>query len=86
MKEHHIKLLECPVNFSDLKPIENMWSICKQRLRLHHVGKADSGSNSSVVQGPPNLKRSSNSVDSMPKRMKMLLNNRGGHIMYSYVN
>ena len=49
---------------------------------LHLERKAYSGSNSSVVQGPPNPKRLFKIVDSMPKRIKMLLNNRGGHIMY----
>ena len=49
---------------------------------LHLEGKAYSGSNSSVVQGPPNLKVCTKLVDSMPKRIKMLLNNCGGHVMY----
>ena len=48
---------------------------------LHLEGKAYSRSNSSVVQEPQILKVCSKLVDSMPKRIKMLLNNRGGHIM-----
>ena len=33
MYKNHIELLEWPGNSFDLNPIENMWSICKQRLR-----------------------------------------------------
>ena len=57
-------------NSSNLNPIKNLWSICKQRQwtvpqvplylkynGLYLKGKADSGSNLSVVQGPPNLER-----------------------------
>ena len=85
MNENHIKLLECPRNSRDLHLIENLWSICKQRLRT-----MDCTSKEKLIQAliqvrykyPQILKDCSKLVDSMPKRIKMLLNNRGGHIMY----
>ena len=85
MNENHIKVLEWPGNSPDLNPIENLWSICKQRLRT-----MDCISKEKLIQhliqawykNPQILKDCSKLVDSMPKRIKMLLNNRGGHIMY----
>ena len=57
MRENHIKLLEWPANSLDLNPIENLWQAKTLSNRPYLEGKADSGSNSSVVQVPPNLKR-----------------------------
>ena len=85
LNENHIKVLEWPGNSPDSNPIENLWSICKQRLRT-----MDCTSKEKFIQAliqvwykdPQILKDCSKLVDSMSKRIKMLLNNRGGHIMY----
>ena len=58
--ENHIKLLEWPGNSPDPNSIK-IFVVCLKANTLHNglylKGKADSGSNSSVVQVPPNLKR-----------------------------
>ena len=85
MNESHIKLLECPENSPDLNPIENLWSICKQRLRT-----MDCTSKEKLIQAliqvryknPQILKDCLKLVDPMHKRTKMLLNNCGGYIIY----
>ena len=84
MNKNHIKSLKWPGNSPDLNPIENFWSICKQRLR-----KMDCTLKEKLFQAliqvwykePQIFKDCLKLVDSMPKRIKMLLNNRGGHIV-----
>ena len=51
--------LEWPENSPDLNPIENFGLFVSKTSynKLYLERKADSGSNSSVVQGSPNLKR-----------------------------
>ena len=53
---------------------------------LHLEGKAYSGSNSSVLQGPPNLKRVFKIGRLNAQTHQNASYNRGGHIMYLYVN
>ena len=85
MNENHIKSLDWPRSSSDLNPIENLWSICQQRLCT-----MDCTSKEKLIQNLIQLwykdhqilKDCLKLVDSMPKRIKMLFNYRGGHIMY----
>lgn len=82
---NQITILDWPGNSPDLNPIENMWSICKQRLR-----GMDCTTKEKLIQAliqvwyrdPRWAKVCSNLVDSMPNRIKMLLKSRGGHVVY----
>ena len=84
--EHHIKLMEWPGNSPDLNPIENLWSIFKQKVRTMGCTTTKKKLIFALIQvsykDPKILKDFSKLVNSMLKRIKMLLKNPGGHIMY----
>lgn len=85
MTEHRITILDWPGNSPDINPIENLWAICKSRLRA-----VDCTTMEKLIQAliqvwyrdPKITNDCSKLVDSMPNRVKMLLKNRGGHIRY----
>lgn len=85
MAQNHMNVLEWPGHSPDLNPIENLWSICKNRLR-----GMDCTTKEKLVQSlikiwyrDPRITRDcANLVDSMPNRVQKLLKNKGGHIMY----
>ena len=68
-----------------MNPIENLWSIIKQRLR-----EKDCTTKQKLIEAIMELwngdekitTNCQNMVDSMPNRVKQLIKNRGGHIMY----
>lgn len=85
MTEQHIEVIDWPGNSPDVSPIENLWAICKSRLRA-----ADCTTMEKLIQAliqvwykDPKIKNDcSKLIDSMPNRVQMLLKNRGGHIHY----
>ena len=85
INKNHIKLLEWPGSSTDLNPIENLWSICKQRLRTMHCTWKEKLIHALIpvwYKGPQILKDCSKFIDSMPKRIITLLNNCSGHISH----
>ena len=84
-QEKGIRILDWPGNSPDVNPIENLWSIIKQRLR-----EKDCTTKQKLIEAIMELwngdekitKNCQNLVDSMPNRVKQLIKNRGGHIMY----
>lgn len=85
MTEKNIQVLDWPGNSPDVSPIENLWAICKSRLRT-----MDCTSKEMLIQAliqvwyrdPKINSDCSNLVDSMPNRVQMFIKNRGGHIRY----
>lgn len=89
MKEYfarnRVNVLDWPGNSPDLNPIENLWAICKQRL-----AKMDCRTKNSLIcsiikvwyRDEKILENCKTLVESMPKRVKLVLLAKGGHIAY----
>ena len=83
--QNQITVLEWPGNSPDLNPIENLWAICKKRL-----SKMDCTTKTKMISAviqvwfhDDELKGScQNLVNSMPTRVKGVINAKGGHILY----
>ena len=76
-----ITVLDWPGNSPDLNPIENLWSIVKNRLR-----KMDCTTKIKLIYvwfHDEEIKKICKTlVLSMKKRVKSVLENKGGHINY----
>ncbi len=85
LKEKRIQLLDWPGNSPDLNPIENLWSIIKMELR-----KRDCATQTKLTQAiidiwfrdPTIEEKCLKLIDSMPKRVKQVIFNKGGHTNY----
>lgn len=85
MAKNKLKVLEWPGNSPDLNPIENLWSVIKNRL-----GKMDCTTKTKLIEAiihvwyrdPEIQENCQNLVDSMPNRIREVLKNKGGHISY----
>ena len=83
--ENEIEVLYWPGNSPDLNPIENLWSIVKLEQK-----KRDSGNKDKLKQVVIDIWFNNEKiqeycktlVDSMPSRIKQLIENNGGHINY----
>ena len=83
--QHRMKVLEWPGNSPDINPIENLWSICKTRLRGMDCTTKSKLLNALIqvwYRDPQIASNCKNLLDSMPNRVQLLLKARGGHIMY----
>ena len=84
-KKIKITVRDWPGNWPDLNPIENLWSIVKNRLR-----KMDCISKIKLIEAVIHVwfhdeeikKICKTLVLSMKKRVKSVLENKGGHIYY----
>ena len=82
---NNIKVLDWPGNSPDLNPIENLWSIIKIRLR-----KKDCTTKTKLIEAIIQVwhhdeqirENCRNLIDSMPKRVLQVINNKGGHTTY----
>src|SRR6218665_789102 len=85
MKDNAITILKWPGNSPYLNPIENVWAIIKQK-----PSKRDCTTTTKMIEAilatwfhvaefPPICQKP---VDSMPKRVNLLLNAKRGHINY----
>ena len=84
-EENYIKVSDWPGNLPDLSPIENSWSIVKTRLL-----KRDCTTQTNLIGAIIDVwyrdqeiaQTCEKLVKLMPKRIKELITNRGGHISY----
>ena len=84
-EENRLKILDWPGNSPDINPIENLWAIIKKRLR-----RKDCTTKTKLIQAIIEVwfhdeeirNICQNLVDSMPKRIKLVIKCKGGHIKY----
>ena len=84
-EEKDVTILDWPGNLPDLNPIENLWAIIKRRIEktdCSTVQKLISAIIRTWYHDDEVVKMCSTLVDSMPKRVKMLIKAKGGHISY----
>ena len=80
-----MKVLEWPGNSPDINPIENLWGIMKTRLQT-----MDCSTKTKMIEAIIEIwyrdekikKNCETLIESMPKRVQMLKDKKGGHIPY----
>lgn len=79
-----IKILEWPGNLPDLNPIENLWMILKRRVKLHapHTMQDLNFWIMRVWCFEITKELCQNLINSMPKRIKLVLKNKGHSTKY----
>ncbi len=83
LKKLRVKVMDWPSMFPDLNPIEHLWSILKQKVEERKVSNIHQLCDVVMEE----LKRTPVAtcealVNSMPKRVKAVLENNGGHTKY----
>ena len=88
MKEYFCKqnytVMDWPPQSPDLNPIENLWSIVKYRLSKLEIAKKEDLIKNFMSEWKKleDNQICKNLVDSMPKRVKEVIKNKGGAINY----
>ena len=84
LKKKKIKTIDWPGNSPDLNPIENVWSLLKNKVADRQPTSAQEMETAIqlvwIHEITPEYCR--NLVESMPRRLQAVLNNRGGHTKY----
>lgn len=84
-QEHDIRELDWPSNAADLNPIENVWALWKQQMRMDGITTTDqlwrSASRSwYAIKQDPDIFRSL--IESMPRRLQQVIDNDGNYTSY----
>ncbi|EUC67713.1 transposase, partial [Rhizoctonia solani AG-3 Rhs1AP] len=85
LDDHGIQYLEWPANSPDLNPIENLWSEMKRRLGEYESppgGILELWERVQVVYNDLGVDYCRKLIESMPRRMELVLKNRGKAIPY----
>ena len=84
LDNNNINLLEWPGNSPDLKPIENLWTNMKNK-----VSEKQPLSGAELVKAIKEVwvkeiskEHCQSLIESMPRRIKAVIKNRGGHTKY----
>ena len=85
LQQNRIQVLDWSGNFRDLNPTENLWSVSKSRLR-----KMDCTTKTKLIESmievwyrDEQIKRDcQNLIDSMPRRVQQVIQNKSGHTSY----
>ena len=84
LKTKNIKTIDWPGNSPDLNSIENVWSLLKNKVADRQPTSAQEMETAIklvwIHEITPEYCR--NTVESMPRRLQAVLNNRGGHTKY----
>lgn len=84
-EENCILRLEWPSNAADLNPIENVWALWKDEVRLEGVKTADelwraaSGAWQNIQRDPDIV---NSLIDSMPRRLQEVIDKNGFYTSY----
>ena len=84
-EEKDITILDWPGNLPDLNPIENLWAVIKHKIKrtdCSTVQKLFFAIIRTWYHDDEVVKMCFTLVDAMPKRVKILLEAKGGHMLY----
>ncbi len=73
-------MIDWPSMSPDLNPIEHLWGILKRKVEEHKVSNIHQLCD--VIQKRTPVETWEALVNSMPKRVKAVLENNGGHTKY----
>ena len=82
--KENIKLLKWPANSPDLNPIENLWGLLKKAIHGKEI-KNERELIASIINAWSSFNESDileNSVRTIPKRIKEVIESKGGPISY----
>lgn len=75
--------MEWPSQSPDLNPIENLWKIIKdKRKSIKATSKEDLMNKVRQIWNETSLQTLQKLVESMPERIKAVIENNGGHTKY----
>ncbi|KAJ7325326.1 hypothetical protein JRQ81_018346 [Phrynocephalus forsythii] len=83
LKKLRVRGMDCPSMSPDLNPIEHLWGILKQKIEVCKVSNIYRLCDVNMEEWKMTLVATCEAlVNSMPKRVKEVLENNGGHTKY----
>ena len=83
LKKLRVKVMDWPIMSPDLNPIEHLWDIFKQKVEEHKVSNIHQLCDVVMEEGKRTPVATCEAlVNSMPKRVKAVLENNIGHTKY----